>query len=103
MTGKSPREKGTMESRFVFKKKRDEHGRVSRYKARLMILQDLFKREASTTTTSWKKFMIYTDDQAAIKIIEDHAISDMTKYIDIRYHFIRELSNYPSTTVQRRI
>ena len=35
--------------------------------------------------------MIYTDDRAAIKIIEDHAISDTTKYIDIRYHFIREL------------
>ena len=43
------------------------------------------------TTRERRISIIYVDIQAVIEIIENPVIFDKTKYIAIRYHFIREL------------
>ena len=34
---------------------------------------------------------VYADNQSCIKLVENEKFSNRTKYIDTRYHFIREM------------
>ena len=57
------------------------------------ILEDLIQSQDGATT-------IYCDNNSAIAFSKNHVFHKRTKYIDTRYHFIRELVNSREINLQ---